>query len=77
MNVNGRKELEKADALLEQALEIISAIKDEEQEKYDNMPESFQNGEKGGRLQEGIDALQEAEDEITSAKDNLERAANQ
>lgn len=37
----------------------IEVIRDEEQEYYDNMPESFQNGEKGQASQSAIDALEE------------------
>lgn len=42
----------------------IQTLKDEEQEYYDNMPESFQNGEKGEKAQSAIDALLWAEDSV-------------
>jgi len=41
-------------------------VRDEEQEAYDNMPESFQGGEKGEKAQECISAI---EDAISSLED--------
>ena len=40
--------------------EQLEAIMDEEQEYYDNMPESLQGGEKGDMAQEAIDQINEA-----------------
>jgi uncharacterized coiled-coil DUF342 family protein len=42
--------------------EEIANIRDEEQEYYDNMPESLQDGDKGQTAQAAIDALEEAVD---------------
>lgn len=38
----------------------IDSILEEEQEAYDNMPESLQNGERGEAMQEAIEALESA-----------------
>lgn len=38
----------------------LESIKDEEQEYYDNMPESFQQGERGQRAEEVIQYLETA-----------------
>lgn len=46
----------KADALVNE----IETIRDEEQEYYDNMPESLQGGEKGTAAEEAISALENA-----------------
>lgn len=40
----------------------IQSVLDEEQDYYDNMPESFQGGEKGDRAQEAINNLETAVD---------------
>lgn len=72
MNANRRKEIEslqlKLEALsgnadtLQTALEDIrdqlEAIKDEEQEYFDNMPESLQRGDKGNDAMTGIEHLE-------------------
>lgn len=44
---------------LQKALDIVSAAMDEEQEAFDNLPESFQDGEKGQRMEEIISNLDE------------------
>lgn len=71
MNKERRKELasiaEELDRLkgaVDEQRERIEAVKDEEQETFDNMPESFQNGEKGERAQAVIDALDSAGSEL-------------
>ena len=47
MNKARRKRLAEAAELLEQARDILEEVKDEEQEAHDNLPESFQQGERG------------------------------
>lgn len=66
MNKARRKELEKAVSLceeakgkLDEAEEIVQACRDEEEECYDNLPEGLQEGEKGERMQEVMDELDE------------------
>ena len=49
----------------------LSSIQDDEQEYYDNMPESFQYGEKGSAVEEIIDTLQSALDELDTASTSL------
>ena len=45
---------------LRKARDEIEAIKDEEQEAYDNLPESLQDGEQGEKMDENIGDLDEA-----------------
>lgn len=42
----------------------VESLKEELQDWYDNLPESFQSGEKGDALQSAIDSLQEIEDSL-------------
>ena len=44
---------------LEQILADLTEIQDEEQEKYDNLPEQLQDTENGCRMQEGIESLED------------------
>ena len=37
----------------------IEEVKDEEQERYDNLPEGLQNAERGEQMQENADNLEE------------------
>lgn len=41
MNRQRRKELGKAFDMIEQAKEIIEAVKEEEKESYENLPDNF------------------------------------
>lgn len=50
---------------LEQVDVIVSTALEEERAYFDNMPESFQNGEKGSKAENAIDALEEAQQGIT------------
>lgn len=48
--------------------------RDDEQDKYDNMPEGLQNSDSGEAMQAGIDALEEAISELESAESTIEDA---
>lgn len=60
MNKPRRKELEKALSLLGQAQDIIEAVKDDETDAYENLPESFQESERGEQMSEYIDSMDES-----------------
>ena len=47
-------------ARLSKLIEELSAIRDEEQDAFDNLPENFQYGSQGETMQEGIDVMDEA-----------------
>ncbi len=64
MNKARRKELAKAVELIERAREIIEVVKDEEQDAFDNLPESLQASERGERMEEFISALEDFLDEV-------------
>lgn len=42
----------------------IEMVRNDEQDAYDNLPEAFQNGERGERMQEVIEELDTALEEI-------------
>lgn len=76
MNAERRKALsaiqsriEEAKALVEEIHTDLEALRDEEQEYKDNMPESFQNGEKGEKADEAISAMEDALGSLESFKD--------
>lgn len=76
MNKTRRAAIAKIVSTLEQAYADLETLRDEEQGGYDNLPESFQNGEKGEAMQEAIDNMDTALDELDSAKDTLADLAN-
>lgn len=53
----------------------VESIQLEEQDAYDNLPESFQDGERGDRMQEAIDNLDDALNLIDEAVTSLMQAA--
>lgn len=76
MNNNTRKHLSSVIETLNNAITIIENIKDDEQGKYDNLPEGIQQSEKGYKFEEcienfdnALDSLNESISEIESAKD--------
>jgi len=70
MNKQRRKEVARAVAMIEEAKSILETCRDEEQDYFDNMPESFQDGQKGEDAQTAIDAL----DEAVSQMDDVSQA---
>jgi flagellar biosynthesis chaperone FliJ len=67
MNKERRKQINeagvifgKAHAMIEDAKALLQDALDEEQEYYDNMPESLQGGDKGDMAQSAISALESA-----------------
>jgi len=72
MNKNRRKQLEELCSEMTNQLEGLRALLDEEQEYYDNMPESLQDSERGEQSQEYINTMESALDDIESALGTLE-----
>lgn len=77
MNKQDRKELDKALDLLSSASEIIMRIKEQEEEKYDNLPEGIQESERGERFQQNIDNLESSLSDLESVLEYVENVINQ
>lgn len=69
MNNTRRKNLRELIEKTEGIKQGIEELRTEEEEYYNNMPEAFQDGEKGDRAQTVIEYLDEA---ITAAGDVIE-----
>ncbi len=76
MNKDRRTEINKAIGMLQEALSILETARDEEQEYYDNMPESLQGSERGEAAEQAVSNLEDAcsnlEDAISSAESAAE-----
>lgn len=73
MNKERRARLKSLRQRLEDITDGINEIADEEQEAFDNLPESLQNGGLGQAMQEAIDQLNaafEAAEEAANCLDN-------
>ena len=91
MNNQRRKDLKKVIADLEQwkddASDLVSriedikseieAIKDEEEEAYYNLPEVFQDGERGEKMQSAMISMESAIDSVDEVVGDLERLAGE
>lgn len=74
MSEERREKIENIKEQLESLKAEIETIETEEQEYFDNMPESLQGGEKGQNAEIAIDALAGAVGYIDDAISNLEEA---
>lgn len=74
MNDAQRKKLTEAAAHLIDAKELIGEIRENEQETYDSIPENLQQGEKGQKVEEAINALEEAADACETALGSIDQA---
>ena len=75
MNKERRKALQSIVDRLTELGEELAAIRDEEQEAYENLPEGIQSSERGEMMDAAIGYLDEAFDGIESIIENIESAA--
>ena len=71
MNKQRRKSLEDIHARLMDIQEELAAIRDEEQEAYDNIPDSLKEAEKASAMSDAIYTMEEADSSIESAMDSI------
>ena len=71
MNNIRRKEINKVKEKLENLLADLDGLKSEEEEAYDNMPESLQESDRGGEMLENIEYLDEAYNAVDEAIETL------
>ncbi len=73
MNAKGRKNIKDLIAQLEDIKDHLETMQEEEQDKFDNLPEGLQESERGEAMQEVADSLEEAvsslEDVISTLND--------
>ena len=77
MNKVRRKAIEEIIGKLEELKDQLETLSTEELEAYDNLPESIQSSERGERMSEGVDDIDNAtgsiEDAIYTLTDLIER----
>lgn len=67
MNKERRKKVLKVYELLTEAGQQLAEIRNEEQEAYNNLPDSFRYGEQGAEMEEYIDMLSEVDGYLDDA----------
>ena len=75
MNNDRRKEINKAIALLQEALSILETARDEEGDYFNNMPENLQSSERGQKAEEAYGYLEDACCNLEEVISNCENAA--
>jgi hypothetical protein len=74
MNNSRRKRIQEVLDSLSNFRAELEQIRDEEQDSFDNMPESLQEGERGEKSQNAIDNLDNAISELESSEESLQEA---
>ena len=71
MNNARRRRIENVQEKIAELLCEIDEIRNEEQEAFENLPESLQETERGEHMQAACDALDEAYSNLESVDDSL------
>lgn len=71
MNNKRRKEISKVIDSLTEISNTLSILAEEENEAFDNLPESLQDSSRGDDMQEWIDRLEGAQETIDGIIDEL------
>ena len=74
MNKSRRTQIDRILERIEDLLSDIDLVREEEQEAYDNMPESFQDSERGELMYDAIDNLESAYGSLEEVQDYLNSA---
>ena len=73
MNKERRKKLLEAFEKIGEVKDILESVKEGEREAYDNLPENFQNGERGEEMEGYIEMLDEAHGYLEDAESVVEQ----
>ena len=73
MNKEKRKKLGKAFDLVAEAEQIINDVMEEEQDGYDNLPDSFRDGDRGQQMQDAIEMMDEVVGYLQDAESVIEQ----
>ena len=76
MNKDVREEIQELIEQLDAIKTRVEELRDDEDNKYSNLPDSLQGSEKGEKMQEAIDNLDSASGSIEEAMDFLQEAMN-
>ena len=76
MNKQRRKRLGDVISRLEECMSDLEYIKEEEQEAYDNLPESIQYTERGDAMQENVDDIDYVISDLDQVIDSVNNIIN-
>lgn len=71
MNKLRRSKLSEAIVHLDSAIQIISDVRDDEQDAMDNIPENLQSSDMYNDMENAVDTMEDAIDELENISDCL------
>lgn len=71
MNKSRRSRIDKLIERIDELMSDLDIIRQEEQDAYDNLPDSFQDSERGEIMYNAIDSLESAADSLEEVEDYL------
>ena len=74
MNADRRKTLTAIEAQITNLRDRLDELMNEEQDAFDNMPESLADGERGQAMEEAIQAMEEALSSLEDACSSIQEA---
>ena len=74
MNKSRRTRIDKLIERIDDLMSDLDLIREEEQEAYDNLPESIQDSERGESMYDAIDNLESAYSSLEEVEDYLNEA---
>ena len=74
MNKQRRKELDTIYRKIEELMQDLTTVCGDEQDAYDNLPESFQESERGETMYNAIDNMESALSSLSDALDYIVEA---
>ncbi len=76
MNKATRSRLREIADQLASITEYVEEVRDEEQDKFDNMPENLQYSYRGEGFENAADALNDAAEALENARERIKEAAS-
>lgn len=73
MNKERRDRLSDVIASLEEAKDLLDDVKNDEQDAFDNMPVGLQCSERGSKMEEYIELMEDAGDQIDNVCEFIEK----
>ena len=74
MNARRREKLSLASEYLVTARQLIEKAQDEEQDGLDNLPEGFADSDRAAKMENAVDALEDASSSIDGALESVKEA---
>lgn len=72
MNKQRREDLNDVIQLIDDAIDRLIEIREEEQDAFDNLPESFQDSDRGGKMLDAMDAMDAIESDLEDVKSSID-----